>query len=42
MEASAALLRDGNNLKQKRVSRMAVVKVLTHRETSFLSIAKII
>jgi hypothetical protein len=33
MEARAALLRDGNKLKEKRVSRMVVVKVLTHRPT---------
>ena len=33
MEAGAALLRDGNKLKEKRVSRMVVVKVLTHRPT---------
>jgi len=33
MEAGAAPLRDGNKLKEKRVSQMVVVKVLTHRST---------
>jgi hypothetical protein len=30
MEAGAALLRDGNKFKEKRVSRIVAVKVLTH------------
>jgi hypothetical protein len=35
LEAGAALLGDGNEPEQKRVSRMVVVKVLTHRPTFF-------
>jgi len=42
MEAGAALFRDGNKLKEKRISRMVVVKVLTHDRGFFLSVAKII
>jgi hypothetical protein len=33
LEAGAALLRDGAKLKEKRLSRMVVVKVLTHGPT---------
>jgi len=33
MEAGTALFRDGNKLNEKRVSRMVMVKVLTHRPT---------
>jgi hypothetical protein len=42
MEAGAALLRNGNKLKEKRVFRMVAVKVLTRRPTFLLSVTKII
>jgi len=42
MEAGATLLRNGNKLKEKRVFRMVVVKVLTHRQTFLPFCRKII